>query len=61
MGYTADEIIKVKLNLKQRDVKFKGNDMKGFVGEFYTNFQIPDNFALGKSISRGFGTIKSIV
>ena len=35
--------------------------MKGFVGEFYTNFQIPDNFALGKSISRGFGTIKSIV
>ena len=61
MGYTVDEIIKVKLNLKQRDVKFKGNDMKGFVGEFYTNFQIPDNFALGKSISRGFGTIKSIV
>ena len=61
MGYTVDEIIKVKLNLKQRDVKFKGNDMKGFVGEFYTNFQIPDNLALGKSISRGFGTIKNIV
>ena len=61
MGYTVDETIKVKLNLKQIDVKFKGNDMKGFVGEFYTNFQIPDNLALGKSISRGFGTIKNIV
>ena len=28
MGYTVDETIKVKLNLKQIDVKFKGNDMK---------------------------------
>ncbi len=60
MRYTVDRTIKVKLNLKEKRVKFKGNEMKAFVGEFYTNFEIPDNFGLGKSISRGFGTVKKV-
>lgn len=60
IGYTVNEQLKVKLNLKQIEVNFKGNKMVGFVGEFYTNFKIPDYLAIGKSISRGFGTIKKV-
>ena len=30
----------------------------GFVGKFKVNFKIPDYLGLGKSVSRGFGTIK---
>lgn len=61
MGYTVESPIKVKLEVKERNVNFKGNKMKGFIGEFYTNFEIPDNLAIGKSISRGFGTVKKVV
>ena len=34
--------------------------MLAFIGEFFINFEIPDNFAIGKGISRGFGTVKKI-
>ena len=32
--------------------------MIGFFGTFQVNFNLPDYIGLGKSISRGFGTIK---
>ena len=60
MDYTVDETIKVKLDLNQIDVKFKQKEMLAFIGEFFINFEIPDNFAIGKGISRGFGTVKKI-
>ena len=60
MDYTVDETIIVKLDLNQIDVKFKQKDMLAFIGEFFINFEIPDNFAIGKGISRGFGTVKKI-
>jgi len=31
--------------------------MIGFLGKFQVNFNIPDYLGLGKSVSRGFGTI----
>ena len=31
--------------------------MLGFLGTFFVNFSIPDYWGLGKSVSRGFGTI----
>ncbi len=37
----------------------KGKTMVGFVGGFSLNLQIPDLLGLGKSVSRGFGTIKA--
>jgi hypothetical protein len=36
----------------------KGQTMVGFVGSFTLNLQIPDLLGLGKSVSRGFGTIE---
>ena len=32
----------------------------GFLGTFQVNFDFPDYIGLGKSVSRGFGTIKKI-
>ncbi|MDY6854939.1 MAG: CRISPR-associated endonuclease Cas6 [Thermodesulfobacteriota bacterium] len=29
----------------------------GFLDTFYVNFEIPDYWGIGKSMSRGFGTI----
>jgi hypothetical protein len=31
--------------------------MLGFLGTFSVNFEIPDYWGIGKSVSRGFGTI----
>ena len=32
--------------------------MLGFLGTFSVNFEIPDYWGIGKSVSRGFGTVK---
>ena len=34
--------------------------MIGFKGYFYVNFEIPNDLGIGKSISRGFGTVKKV-
>ena len=36
----------------------KGQGMIGFVGRFTLNLTLPDHLGLGKSVSRGFGTIE---
>ena len=43
------------------DVKFKNKDMLGFLGEFYSNINLPEYIGLGQSTARGFGTIKQEV
>lgn len=40
------------------ETKLKGTPFLGFVGAFSANFEIPDYWGIGKSVSRGFGTIK---
>jgi hypothetical protein len=37
----------------------KGQGMIGFVGRFSLNLRIPEHIGLGKSVSRGFGTVAS--
>jgi len=32
----------------------------GFLGAFTVNFSIPDYWGIGKSVSRGFGTIRKL-
>ena len=32
----------------------------GFLGTFSVNFDIPDYWGIGKSVSRGFGTIERV-
>jgi hypothetical protein len=39
---------------------FKRVPLIGFYGEFETNFMLPDFIGLGRSVSRGFGTIERI-
>lgn len=53
--------IRADMRLKHQIVNLKGQKMVGFRGFFKTNFNLPDLAGLGKSISRGFGTVKNIL
>jgi hypothetical protein len=60
LGYVVTEEIKVsKLDVYpvRTPVRLKGVGMTGFKGTFAVNFELPDYIGLGKSVSRGFGTI----
>jgi len=52
--------IEVELHVKPDKVKLKDKTLIGFTGLFKTNFLIPDYLGIGKSISRGFGSIKRV-
>ncbi len=58
LGYTVPEPIKAEIiNLKEVPTSLKGTPMLGFLGTFSVNFEIPDYWGIGKSVSRGFGTV----
>lgn len=57
LGYTVPSHIEVETTVNTQKDKLKGVDIVGFVGSFRTNFEIPDYFGIGKSVSRGFGTV----
>ncbi len=46
--------------LKPIKTTLKGKRMIAFVGKFSLNLNLPDHIGLGKSVSRGFGTIERI-
>jgi hypothetical protein len=55
--------VKVRLTadasgLRPWTARLKGVAMLGFVGTFRINFFIPDHAGIGKSVSRGFGTVE---
>ncbi|MDA3790881.1 MAG: CRISPR-associated endonuclease Cas6 [Desulfobacula sp.] len=56
-----DQKINVDLQFQQTKVTLKGQQMIGFKGMFKTNFMVPDHMGLGKSVSRGFGSVKKIL
>lgn len=58
LGYTVPGQIKCETNVQAGIGKMKGIKIATFRGEFMANFLIPDYFGLGKSVSRGFGTVK---
>lgn len=58
LNYTVEEKIYVWIDLEECVVNFKNIKMKAFKGNFKTNFVIPDYLGIGKSVARGFGTIK---
>lgn len=58
LDYVVTEEIITKTKISPLPVYLKGIPVIGFEGEFQTNFLIPDYFGLGKSVSRGFGTVK---
>lgn len=60
LQYVVLDEIKVKTRLKPVKTELKAIPMIGFTGKFQVNFNLPDYIGLGKSVSRGFGTIKSV-
>ncbi|MCU0286675.1 MAG: DNA repair protein [Acidobacteria bacterium] len=56
-GYTVENRLVIKSNLKPVDVNLKGTTQIGFTGQFMVNFLLPDLLGLGKSSSRGYGNI----
>ncbi len=59
LGYTVPEPIKGTIaKMEEIPTTLKGTPMLGFLGSFSVNFEIPDYWGIGKSVSRGFGTIK---
>jgi hypothetical protein len=58
LNYTVDKQIKIKLDLKKIPLKYKNKNKIGFKGIFKTNFVIPKYAGIGRSPSRGFGTVE---
>ena len=59
LGVTVEEKLELHAELHSGTVPFKGETMRVFWGGFTVNYILPDLFGLGKSISRGFGAIRS--
>jgi len=58
LGYTVPEPIKANIGkMKEVPTSLKGTPMLGFLGTFSVNFEIPGYWGIGKSVSRGFGTV----
>ncbi|WPR77958.1 CRISPR-associated endonuclease Cas6 [Algoriphagus sp. NG3] len=55
-----DQRLMAMTQLQEKSTKFKDNTMIAFTGEFVINAHIPDGLGLGKSVSRGFGTVKKM-
>lgn len=55
-----DAPVMVKGVFEERKTHFKGQTMLAFSGQFVTNALLPDLVGIGKSVSRGFGTIKIV-
>lgn len=53
--------IKIDIKLKETKVNLKGKSMTAFNGIFKTNFCLPDYLWLGKSVSRGFGSVRRVI
>ncbi|MFW6025301.1 MAG: CRISPR-associated endonuclease Cas6 [Candidatus Woesearchaeota archaeon] len=60
IDWWIEEEIKIKSDLEEIPIYYKGNKMSGFKGDIKINIKLPDYIGLGKSPSRGFGTIKRI-
>jgi len=60
LSYVVIDKIKIKSKLYPLKTKLKSISFIGFKGEFEANFALPDYIGLGKSVSRGFGTIIKI-
>jgi hypothetical protein len=60
LGYTVRNNLQAVFNEESLEVNFKDKKILCFRGVFAVNFQIPDYIGIGKSVSRGFGTVKKI-
>jgi len=58
LGYTVPDTLVCGTSVKPVKVAVKGVHLMGFSGSFRVNFNIPDLLGIGKSVSRGFGTVQ---
>jgi len=61
VNYYVKENVMVAVNdFTEKNTNLKNNNMFAFSGSFITNAVLPDFVGIGKSVSRGFGTIIKI-
>jgi len=61
LGYTVPVPIEANIHhVKEVKTSLKETPMVGFLGDFSVNFEIPDYWGIGKSVSKGFGTVKRV-
>jgi hypothetical protein len=53
-----DMNLDISLNTKDEYIIQRDTEIAGFFGSFYINFELPQFLGLGKSVTRGFGTVK---
>jgi hypothetical protein len=59
LDYVVLDDIRLEIGrLRRQKCMIKGTPFIGFLGVFMVNFTIPDFMGLGKSVSRGFGTVR---
>ncbi|MGQ9679042.1 MAG: CRISPR-associated endonuclease Cas6 [bacterium] len=59
LNYTVTQPLNAEIGaMRKTRVLLKRTPFFGFLGKFSVNFEIPDYLGLGKSVARGFGTIK---
>jgi hypothetical protein len=56
----ATRLIADASGLRSWPTRLKGVEMLGFLGTFRVNFHLPDRIGIGKSVSRGFGTVERV-
>lgn len=57
LGVTVERRLAVTCALRETELRFKGEKVLGFWGEFSVNFLLPELLGLGKSVSRGLGAV----
>ncbi len=60
LDYQVPDKIKCDIDVNIRKSRLKDVNVMTFIGEFCANFIIPDYLGVGKSVSRGFGTVKQL-
>jgi hypothetical protein len=60
LEYVITDKITASVNVHEAPAFLKGTPMLGFLGTFSVNFEIPDYWGIGKSVSQGFGTVKRV-
>ena len=60
VDFFIKERIMVTSKLQEKSTKFKDKTMLAFSGSFVTNAVLPEYIGIGKSVSRGFGTVLKI-
>ena len=58
LNYQVPSEIKAEVKVRPKKSQLKDTKIMVFEGSFITNFILPDYIGIGKSVSRGFGTIK---